>query len=383
LQSKRNDLSGLYIHIPFCKQACHYCDFHFSTQLAQTDRMVQAICRELELRCHEIRTPLETIYFGGGTPSLLSGSQLEMIMHAITTHFQVVKQAEITLEANPEDCTNEKLAIFKQLGINRLSLGVQSFENSLLQFSNRAHSTHQAIKAIEAIQSVAFFTMTVDLMFGFPSLPMAQWEKTLDQFLIFDIPHVSVYGLTIEDRTVFGNWSRKNKMQRINDEDHALQFAKAHDILTHAGYRHYEISNYAKEGHESKHNASYWSGKAYLGVGPAAHSFDGGYIRRENVRNNARYTAAMEKNQPAYTEEHLSATQRMNEQVMTGLRTSKGIDAAALHFTFGKNLLLDHEPIIQWLAEQNFISLDGSKLCLTNKGMHLADEIALKLFYDD
>lgn len=372
-------MAGIYIHIPFCKQACNYCNFHFSVNNSLLPRMVEAIVFEVNLQKHYLKDSVETIYFGGGTPSLLSNTQLTAILHGINAAFPISTNAEITLEANPDDITQEKLGFWKWAGINRLSIGVQSFFEEDLVWMNRAHNAQQAIHCIELAQKEGFNNISIDLIYGGPSLSDENWEKNLSTCFDLGIPHLSAYALTVEPKTALAKQIKAKTLMNIDLEKQATHFNILVNLTAKAGLDHYEISNFAVPGNKSKHNTSYWSGKHYLGLGPAAHSFNG-TSRQWNIANNNLYLASIQQNTIPFEIEQLTAIQQLNEYIMTALRTSEGIDLEKIKDIGGeialKKLITDAEKYLRSLSiEQN-----KNHLTLTREGKFFADGIAADLF---
>lgn len=376
-------LAGIYLHIPFCKQACHYCDFHFSTNLSRKAEMVAAIKQEIVIRSTEWNAePVNTIYFGGGTPSLLSSAELHTLMDEITRHFHVQKDAEITLEANPDDLHPQKLMELKAAGINRLSIGIQSFDDTRLQFIHRAHSAIEAKKCLEQAYHAGFTNISGDLIYAIPPEDAHYWEKDLREILAFNLAHLSIYGLTIEDKTVFGHRKRQGSFQETSEETAAGQYQLAVDLLTNAGYEHYEVSNFARPGMHSRHNAAYWDDQKYLGLGPGAHSYDRNR-RGYNISHNPRYIKSILAGELPITWESLSLNDQLNEYLFTHLRTRKGINISHILTVYGKDLLADHLPEILQFEEKGLISRAENQLWLTSEGFMIADEISWRLFYDE
>lgn len=374
-------MAGIYIHIPFCKKACHYCDFHFSTNTALKTSLVNAIVKEIALqKNYAFNEPIETIYFGGGTPSLLTQEELFSILNAIAKHHSITHNPEITLEANPDDVTLQKLHQWRQAGINRLSIGIQSFFQEHLQWMNRAHSSIQAFNAIIQSQDAGFYNLTIDLIYGFPLLNNEQWQKNLENAVKLNIKHISPYCLTVEEKTALNYFVKKGKEPSPSEEQGAKQFEFMVGYLTQNGYEHYEISNFAKPGFYSKHNSNYWKGKLYIGLGPSAHSFNG-YSRQWNIRNNAEYIRRINAFVDWFEKEELSIETRYNEYIMTSLRTQWGCDLNFVKNQFGDNLydylLLQAKPYIQ--AEMLFLNQEILKL--SSSGKLLADKIASDLFW--
>ncbi|MDR9373564.1 MAG: radical SAM family heme chaperone HemW [Schleiferiaceae bacterium] len=328
-------MSGLYLHIPFCRQACTYCDFHFSTRRQQQPAMVAAILQELEQRAGTgPYGQMKSIYLGGGTPSLLSLSQLESLLQAAQAHFSVDPAAEITLEANPDDLSLPYLKQLRQLGINRLSIGLQSFDDAHLQLMNRAHSARQSRQCLEWIRAAGFDNFTVDLIYGVPRQSQAHWEGQLAALAQFQPPHFSAYALTVEPRTVLAHQVARGTLPAPEDEVVAAHFAYLQQWAAAQGYEHYELSNLALPGRQARHNSSYWQGLPYLGLGPGAHSFDGKQ-RYANVANNPRYLKAIKEGKPTGTSEWLRPEDHLNEYLMTRLRLAGGFSWADLTDRFG------------------------------------------------
>tara|TARA_R100001369_G_scaffold92902_1_gene141204 strand:- start:24988 stop:26115 length:1128 start_codon:yes stop_codon:yes gene_type:complete len=373
-------MSSLYIHIPFCKQACHYCDFHFSTSIKKKSELVEMLCKEMQLRKDELSSnKIETIYFGGGTPSLLSSEDLKHIFEAINFNFKIAEDAEVTLEANPDDLSEEKLQIFKDAGINRLSIGVQSFFEEDLQMMNRAHNATEALGSIKMAKKY-FDNISIDLIYGIPEMSNERWKKNIEIALELGLPHFSCYALTIEPNTALKKMIEKGKIKPVDDDA-----ARAHfDILTTTlkahGYIQYEFSNYGKEGYFSRNNTAYWFGKQYLGIGPSAHSFDGSR-RKWNVSNNTKYIKSLEKGELPFEEEVLSEADRYNEYVMTRLRTMWGIDLAEVKEQFGEKF--KEHLLAEALKEikLGILEKEGERLLITTKGKFLSDGIASNLFF--
>ncbi|MEP1095036.1 MAG: radical SAM family heme chaperone HemW [Cyclobacteriaceae bacterium] len=375
-------MAGIYIHIPFCRQACHYCDFHFSTNLSKESEMVQAICQEIDHRSNYVSEKIETVYFGGGTPSILSKEHLNEILAAVKNSFEVSTTSEITLEANPEDLDNAKLRDFRLSEVNRLSIGFQTFSDTKLKWMNRIHSSKEALDSFHNARESGFDNISIDLIYALPNHDLDAWKKDLQVAASLNPEHISIYGLTIEERTVFGKRKRSGELIEEPEEMAADQYLRTIEILESKGYSQYEVSNFTKPGFESKHNSSYWGGAKYLGVGPGAHSYDG-RSRQFNVRNNAKYLKAISTSGPYYESEELSKMQIANERILTRLRTSTGIDLDKFESDFEIQLLAKHEELIEQLGKQNLLKIKDQKLYLTSTGFLVADEIALKLFFDE
>lgn len=375
-------MPGIYIHVPFCKKACHYCNFHFSTQLQLKSDLVAAICKEAVLRKTFLQETVDTIYFGGGTPSLLSGMELEILLNTLNEHYTVAPNAEITLEANPDDINMEKLSHWHQAGINRLSIGIQSFFEEDLRWMNRAHNAEQAKHCIELAQTAGFYNLTIDLIYGTPGLTNERWKQNIETALTLGIPHLSCYALTVEPNTALDVMVRKGTKEEVDANHQATHFHILTETLQNAGFEHYEISNFAKPGFRSKHNSSYWQGKPYLGLGPSAHSFDGQVTRQWNISNNPIYISSLQQGMIPFESETLTTVQRINEYLMTSLRTIEGISLNFLEKKWGeerKQAILKAAQV--HVAQQN-IQLQDQHIILTAQGKFLADGIAADLFIE-
>ncbi|HEX4850469.1 MAG TPA: radical SAM family heme chaperone HemW [Puia sp.] len=376
-------MAGIYIHIPFCKQACYYCNFHFSTSLKNKNDFVSALLKEIKLRQRYLQDEsIETIYFGGGTPSLLTKSEIQMILDQLRTEFSVMAGAEITLEANPDDVLPSTVKIWKDAGINRLSLGVQSFFEEDLHWMNRAHNAAQASDAIRIIRGGGFDNLSIDLIYGSPTLSDVHWKKNVELALQFHIPHLSCYALTVEAKTALQKMIATKKSADIVPEDQARQFLSLIDWMKDAGYEHYEISNFALPGWRSRHNTSYWQGKKYLGLGPSAHSFDG-LSRQWNVSNNIKYIDTIAKNELPFEKEILTNTQRLNEYIMTSLRTMEGLDLFWVEKEFGVAARQKIEKESRQYVEKSQLENKNENLILTKEGKLFADGIAASLFFGE
>ncbi|RDY57869.1 radical SAM family heme chaperone HemW [Flagellimonas nanhaiensis] len=372
-------MAGIYIHIPFCKQACHYCDFHFSTQFKKKDAMVNALQREIELRKSELqKEKIETIYFGGGTPSILSAEEIEGLIASVYQNYDVIDNPEITLEANPDDLSKEAITQLSKSPINRLSIGIQSFFDEDLKLMNRAHNAQEAENCIRLAQE-HFENITIDLIYGIPGMSNKRWETNIEKALGFQLPHISSYALTIESKTALKKFIEKGIIQDVDERQAQEQFYILADKLEKEGFVNYEISNFGKPGFFSKNNSSYWQGKKYLGIGPSAHSFDGEQ-RSWNVRNNTKYIKALEKDELPNEVETLSKMDRYNEYVMTGLRTIWGVSLEKIKTDFGDNYLEYLNQQSKKYLDTNLLVAEDGKLLATKKGKFLADGIASDLF---
>lgn len=372
-------MAGLYIHIPFCKQACHYCDFHFSTNTDRVDEMVQAIAREIYLQKDYLQQPqLDSIYLGGGTPSLLSGSQLDQLMRSIHEQFSLAEDSEVTLEANPDDLTATKLEELKSVGVNRLSIGVQSFDDKALRFMNRSHDSVAAMAALANARQAGFNNISLDLIYAVPGQGKRVLEDNIARALDFAPEHISTYSLTIEEKTVFGNWFRKKNLIPVDESVNAEEYELLMNKLTDAGYEHYEISNFGKPGFIARHNTNYWRQEPYLGVGPSAHSYNT-TSRQFNVKNNAGYLKAIKLDQVPFEKETLTREEKVNEFILTTLRTQWGCNADQLTNDFEFDLMAEKKKQLQLMIDNNLIGVKQNIITLTSKGKLLADQIAADL----
>ncbi|HAC23942.1 MAG TPA: coproporphyrinogen III oxidase [Cytophagales bacterium] len=371
-------MAGIYIHIPFCKQACHYCDFHFSTQTDLREKMTESLLREMELqRLYLSGHTVETLYFGGGTPSLLSVAPLANLIAKANELFGIKPGGEVTLEANPDDLMPETLQGLKEAGINRLSIGVQSFDDGVLGWMNRGHTADQIFTSYRAARAIGFSVISIDLIYGIPNQADGYWANTVRQAIALDPEHISAYHLTIEDRTAFGSWKKRGKLVEATDEQAAWEFEHLMDRLEKAGYEHYEISNFARAGRYGLHNSNYWNGEHYLGIGPSAHSYNG-ISRQFNVANNHLYIKAIARHEIPAEREILTRENQVNEYLFTGLRTRWGCSLQKLNETWGYDLLA--VPYAQQLLEQKLLVLEDDRLLLTRQGKFQADKIAADLF---
>ena len=372
-------MAGIYIHIPFCRQKCTYCDFHFSTSYASYQQeMVSAIVRELGLRAETLRDQLiETVYFGGGTPSLLSESQLLEILQAVHTLFSVSATAEYTLEANPDDITDTLMQVWTSAGINRMSIGVQSFDDRDLEWMNRAHTGDQGLNSVKTALNGGITNISLDLIYGLPEMDNARWLEQIEKAIALNVTHISAYCLTIEEKTVLHQWVKQKKIIPAGNEQQGEQFEILVNTLAAAGFAQYEISNFAKPGYISRHNSNYWKGIHYLGAGPSAHSFNG-TSRSWNISSNQKYMKLVRDEAPWFETEILTPENQYNELLLTGLRTMWGVDLeqlGQLHThpnTFNEQLKL--------LTAKGWMTVSGSRMILTPEGRLWADAIAQDLF---
>jgi oxygen-independent coproporphyrinogen-3 oxidase len=401
-------MAGIYLHIPFCRQACHYCNFHFSTTLKRKNDFTDALLKEIALRAAYINgEKINTVYFGGGTPSLLEQAALERIMGAINEHFSLSPAAEITLEANPDDIGVSALRSWRSMGITRLSIGVQSFYDEDLRWMNRAHNAAQSLDAIRSAQDEGFGDLSVDLIYGGPTLADDRWKKNMEQALGLGVPHLSCYALTVEPRTALDHLIRRKKVEPVDPERQARQFLMLMDFMDGAGFEQYEISNFSLPGRRSRHNSSYWKGIPYLGLGPSAHSYDG-RSRQWNIADNAKYLHAMETGSPLFEKEELTTLQRLNEYIMISLRTIEGCDLGWVAERFGAGAAEDlaekagrymDSGKMEWrwslkaggdVGSSTSTGLRGDegegkamRMLLTREGKLLADGIAADLFFEN
>jgi oxygen-independent coproporphyrinogen-3 oxidase len=373
-------MAGIYIHIPFCRQACYYCDFHFSVNQQIRAEMIAAISKELLLQKDYLQDEtIETIYWGGGTPSLLTKAEIKSILDTIRSIHRISTDAEITLEANPDDLTPITLSELRESGINRLSIGIQTFNTERLKSLNRIHNGASAIKSVNDAREAGFMNISIDLMYSLPGETTADWEKDIVQAISLSPEHLSCYSLTIEEKTAFGKWAATGKLKPEPDEVSAQHLELLMSKLQQAGYEHYEISNFAKPGLYSKHNSSYWRGAKYLGVGPSAHSFNG-ESRQFNISNNHLYVKALQAETIPFEKEILSRENKINEYILTSLRTSWGTDLDFLKRTHGYDLVVENGKYISQLLSKQFVTLENHILKLTNTGKLLADKISSDLF---
>jgi oxygen-independent coproporphyrinogen-3 oxidase len=374
-------MAGLYLHIPFCRKACHYCDFHFSTSLKQKDVLLAAMLQEIEMQHGYLQgAPLESVYFGGGTPSLLGEMDLEAFFEAIHRLFPCREKMEVTLEANPDDLTDDYLKMLRQTPVNRLSIGVQSFFDEDLKYMNRSHDASQARKCLESALAIGFDNLTVDLIYGSPTTSMTHWAANLDILLDYNIKHLSAYCLTVEEGTALHHFVRTGKSPAPNDAHALSQFEVLMDKMDRAGFLHYEISNFAQEGHLAIHNTNYWKGKKYLGVGPSAHSYNG-HQRQWNIANNALYVKSIQNKTIPFELEELSATDQYNEYVMTSLRTTWGCSLGDIAQRWGTEQAAHFErEAARFLANESLCYKSEGIYTLTRKGKFVSDSIAAALF---
>lgn len=373
-------MAGIYIHIPFCKQRCRYCAFYSSTLHNKQQDYCDALCKELRLRSNSISDVVDTIYLGGGTPSTLTGIQLKQILDTVKENYNLSPSAEITIEANPDDLTTEYLTTLRQLSFNRLSMGVQSFDDQQLKALGRRHTAQKAIQAVQDAKTVGFNNISIDLMFALPSSTIKQWRESIEQAISLHPTHISAYNLTYEEETPLFHALQQGSITAIDEEENLKQFEILIDTLTSAGYKHYEISNFALPGYESRHNSSYWHDIPYLGCGAAAHSYDG-HSRSWNIANINEYIAGIESNNPNFEIEHLSISEQYNDAILTRLRTADGLSIEWIREKFG-NRLTDYmlKNAAQHITSKHLKESNGT-LKLTRKGIFISDAIMRDLIY--
>ena len=372
-------MAGIYIHIPFCAQACFYCDFHFSTSMKSKDRVIGAIKQDLvKQRDYLGQGIIETVYFGGGTPSLINTYDIKGIYQIIVENYRLAQNIEFTIEANPEDVDLNKVKEWISIGVNRVSLGVQSLRSEDLTYMNRVHTKEQVFSAIEVLQSSCLDNINVDLIYGYPLLSDNYWLENLKKIITFNIPHISCYCLTVEKNTPLASLIKKGRFSKLSSDQGRAQFLIAKDLLTKHGYHHYEISNFSKPGHESRHNQNYWNKTMYLGVGPSAHSFNR-VSRQWNTKGNINYCNKIENNELYYTKEILERKDLINEHILTNIRTSLGLDTDYLKLQMSQKEWRAFNEEVLILERDNMLKKE-KKIYLTENGMLLADEITKKLF---
>jgi len=373
-------LSGIYLHIPFCKKACHYCDFHFSTSRDLMNDMVQAIVREITLRKNYLAgEKIETIYFGGGTPSLLNRDQLQLLLNTINENFEVDADAEITLESNPDDLTIELLQMLKSSGVNRLSIGIQSFREKDLLLMNRAHNAVQALQCVSDAKAAGFENITIDLMYGLPELSSEDWSENMKIAFGLGVDHLSCYSLTVEPRTALASMIKQNKVRDIDDGAAALHFEMLMKAAAENDFEHYEISNFARNGKYSRHNTSYWKREKYLGVGPSAHSYNGD-SRQWNVSNNPVYIRSLAENKIPAESEELSLKDKFNEYILTSMRTKWGVNLDFVKEEFGDHLSSELLIRLESQISAGLVLNHGNVFTLSEKGKYFADRVSSDLF---
>jgi oxygen-independent coproporphyrinogen-3 oxidase len=373
-------MAGIYIHIPFCKQACNYCDFHFSTSLKNKVGFLDALKKEVELQKDYLGTKkINTIYLGGGTPSLLNQNELMQVFDTIDKHFEIAKDAEITLEANPDDLTKNKIKELKSTPINRFSIGIQSFYDEDLKLMNRAHNSQEAISAVKGAQDAGFENITIDLIYGIPNLTENRWRNNLQNAFLLDVKHISAYCLTVEPKTTLAHQVKTKQIKNVDEQQSSEQFEIMLEAMQQQGFVQYEISNFCKDNYFSKHNSNYWLKENYLGLGPSAHSYNGS-TRQWNISNNALYIKGVEENKLNFELEELTNSQRYNEYILTSLRTIWGTSLDIISSAYGKDYQTYCLKEVEKYILSEDVKIESNKLFLTNKGKLIADKIASDLF---
>jgi oxygen-independent coproporphyrinogen III oxidase len=373
-------MAGIYLHIPFCKQACHYCDFHFSTSLQYKQELLQVLVKEIELQKNYFPgETIETIYFGGGTPSILESDEIQQLIDTITRLHTVSASAEITLEANPDDLNKAKLQALRQTPVNRFSIGIQSFFDEDLAWMNRVHRAAEAEASVKRAQDMGFENLTVDLIYGYPLLTDEKWKHNLDKVFDLNVPHVSTYSMTVEPDTALASFINKKKQPPMNEQQSAEQFNLLMEAMQLHGFEHYEISNFCRPGHYSRHNSNYWKGVKYLGIGPSAHSYNG-ETRQWNIANNAKYMQSILQDKIPAETEVLTEANRLNEYIMTSLRTMWGLELDKLNSiaaASSNQLLIAARPYFEreWIIQKDYT------IYLTQTGKLYADNMAAALFF--
>ena len=373
-------MAGIYIHIPFCRQKCHYCNFYSLASSKYRGELVPSLVKELELQREYLEgSSVQTIYFGGGTPSMLKAGEISQLLSVIHQFYPIDPDAEITLEATPDDLSLTNLKGFKKAGVNRLSIGIQSFEDEDLQFLNRTHSARQAYNCVKRSQDAGFHNLSIDLIYGIPILDSTSWEFNLLKAIELDVPHISAYALTVEEKTPLAVLIKKGKLADVEDAQQAEHFDILTSLLKISGYLHYEISNFCKPGMFSRHNTAYWKGTAYLGIGPSAHSFNG-VSRQWNVSDTGKYIQSLQQSKVPFEQEVLSPAQRFNEYVMTSLRTMWGCDLGHIRETFGPRWADQVADEAKLFISKGLLKNTGEVLFLTPDGKFRADGIAAEFF---
>ena len=373
-------MAGIYIHIPFCKKACFYCDFHFSVSFRQKDEVVASLIKELKERKNFIgQEEVNTIYFGGGTPSVLSAEDISKILKEVNSQYTVNGNAEITFECNPDDLSKEYLEGLKLCGVNRLSIGIQSLNDESLTWMNRSHNVGQALQAIDSAAALGFRDMTIDLIYGIPMLTEQEWRQTLKRALAMPINHLSAYSLTLEENTPYNKLVEQKKYKKPNDDDASRHFEILLEEIKLAGWEHYEVSNFCKEGNYSKHNTAYWQNVKYLGIGPSAHSFDG-KSRHWNVRSNKEYILKIQAGESVSESEELSTKDIVNEALLTGLRTKWGVNLAEVKELYKYDIAATYQSQITEWQQKDWLEMRNGILRLRADGFLFADYIASELF---
>lgn len=368
-------MSGIYIHIPFCRKRCHYCDFFKSTDLSRKFRLLPTLETELRNRSSELGSELvETIYLGGGTPSVLQIDELKSLLNVIESSFQVSPDAEVTMEANPDDLSQAKLTALRETGFNRLSMGIQSFSESDLKLMNRRHGAMQAVQSVKWAKKAGFSNISIDLIYGLPGQSPEAWEQNIRTAIELDVQHISAYHLTYHEGTVFYDRLKEGILKELPDELSLQQFEMLINLLVEGGFEHYEISNFCKPGLYSKHNSSYWKSSRYLGIGPSAHSFDVG-SRRWNVSSIENYINGIENGETYWEQEILTEQDRYNDSIITGLRTIWGLSELFIQNNFSEKYVTHFNGLKDKYSGTDLIEVNQDVITLTRQGMFLSDQI--------
>ncbi len=375
-------MAGIYIHIPFCRKKCHYCNFFSTPSVKHRKAIVPALIKEIAFQRNYLNEPIDTIYFGGGTPSLLVDDEINRIIDTIYDNFLISDKPEITLEANPDDINTQKIREIKQTPVNRMSLGVQSFYANDLKYLNRVHEENQSEFALKKLQNAGFTNVSIDLIYGAPSLGMGHWKENLQKAIDFKVPHISAYALTVELNTNLEVLIDKRKLAAVSEAETINQFKYLMSFMKEQGFIHYEISNFCKPGFESKHNSAYWDGTPYLGVGPSAHSFDK-TSRQWNVSNLEKYLETLEANELSFEKENLDIVQKHNEYIMTALRTHKGINLRFMETEFGDIFYNTFIEKLKKYDASGWLNITEQTVCLTDEGKLFADSISAELFTNE
>lgn len=372
-------MAGLYFHIPYCYRACSYCNFHFSTSLKTKPLLLEAMKKEMRLRSSTWNKKITSIYFGGGTPSILEASEFSDLVKEIKRDFDLSELDEFTLECNPEDLTDEKLSTWKKCGVNRLSIGNQSFQDEILKKINRQHTSEEAKEGVKRARKYSFDSISMDVILGLPGLTNSLLEEDLEKLLKLNPEHISAYQLSIEEKTKLAHQLKKGWISIPSEEDINKQFILTHDFLVKNGYAHYEVSNYAKNGYRAKHNSSYWSGEEYLGIGPGAHSFNG-EERRWNISNNNTYIKEINSDGAWFETEELTEKDRFNERIMTSLRIKSGLDIKALREDYPNLFTKEIDEKVELWVQNKWATFEVGKVQLTMEGWLISDSLASDIF---
>ncbi|MBE9518509.1 MAG: radical SAM family heme chaperone HemW [Bacteroidetes bacterium] len=375
-------MKGIYIHIPFCRQACRYCDFYFSVSLQHMDPFVDALVEEIRQKGESnAGRSLETFYLGGGTPSLLSGPHLEKIINAIHKYHSFQENSEWTIECNPDDLDISTVKNLRILGFNRLSIGIQSFHERDLEIMRRSHNAAQAEASVRLASSGGFENITMDLIYGIPGQSLGEWEENIEKVLSLPVSHLSAYHLTFEPGTVFDHWRKKGRLFTVTEDESVDQYTRLREKLLSAGFDHYELSNFGRKGIVSKHNMLYWSGAAYMGLGPSAHSYDG-ERRSWNISSLKEYIRGIANGEEIGETEHLTSKELYHDYLITSLRTKWGADPAHIEEVFGPGFRMHFEKQVQAFLKKGSMSLRGGKLCIEPGQWLITDHILRALFMD-